>query len=40
VAPFLSKIPSVRALAFTSLIAVVTQHTLQRRAKIVGLKYL
>jgi hypothetical protein len=40
VAPFLSKIPSVRALAVTSIIAVIVQHTLQRRAKIAGLKYL
>ena len=38
--PFLSNISAVRALAAASFIAVLTQHALQRRAKIVGLKYL
>lgn len=35
-----SKIPAVRLLAATSLISVISQHAIQRSAKIAGLKYL
>jgi hypothetical protein len=37
---FISKIPAIRLLSATSLFAVITQHSLQHRAKIAGLKRL